>query len=196
MRRPVPAEINAPFERETDAERRCHAPDCAEDGVHRAPVARDRLTEYYWFCTEHVRRYNLAWDYFAGMNEQEIERQRRFDTVWQRPSWPFGQFGERAAGRAGGGAGYRIHESFGSFGFFSEGPAGANRVGAARPQTAEQKALALLDLEEPVSFADVKARYMALVKQLHPDANGGDTEAEERLKIVNQAYGALKISFV
>lgn len=186
MRRPVPAEINAPFARETDAERRCHAPGCAEDGVHRAPVARDRLTEYYWFCTEHVRRYNLAWDYFAGMNEQEIERQRRFDTVWQRPSWPFGRFGERAA------SGYRVHDSFG---FFSEGPEGANGVGAARPRTAEQKALELLDLEEPVSFADVKTRYMTLVKQLHPDANGGDTEAEERLKIVNQAYGALKISF-
>jgi len=192
MRRPVPAVINAPFERETDAERRCHASGCAEDGVHRAPVARDRLTEYYWFCTEHVRRYNLAWDYFAGMNEQEIERQRRFDTVWQRPSWPFGQFGERAASSSRGGAGYRVHDSFG---FFSEGPTGANGAGEARPQTAEQKALALLDLEEPVTFADVKARYMSLVKQLHPDANGGDTEAEERLKIVNQAYGALKISF-
>ena len=192
MRRPVPAEINAPFARETTAERRCHAPGCAEDGVHRAPVARDRLSEYYWFCTEHVRRYNLAWDYFAGMNEQEIEYQRRFDTVWQRPSWPFGQFGERADVRAGGGAGYRVHDSFG---FFSEGPEGAGGTGAQRPQTAEQKALALLDLEEPITFADVKARYMSLVKQLHPDANGGDTEAEERLKMVNQAYGALKISF-
>ncbi len=192
MRRPVPAEINAPFARDVNAGRRCHTPGCAEDGVHRAPVARDRLSEYYWFCTEHVRSYNLAWDFFAGMNEQEIEFQRRFDTVWQRPSWPFGQFGERAAGHAGGGAGYRVHDSFG---FFSEGPEGANGAGATRPQTAEQKALALLDLEEPVTFADVKARYMSLVKQLHPDANGGDTEAEERLKIVNQAYGALKISF-
>ncbi len=192
MRRPVPAEINAPFERETDAERRCHAPGCAEDGVHRAPVARDRLTDYYWFCTEHVRRYNLAWDYFAGMNEQEIERQRRFDTVWQRPSWPFGRFGGRAAGRSGGGAGYRIHDGFG---FFSEGPESAREFSATRPQTAEQKALALLDLKEPVSFADVKARYLALLKQLHPYDNGGDTAAEERLKIVNQAYGALKISF-
>ena len=192
MRRPVPAEINAPFAREATGERRCHAPGCAEDGVHRAPVARDRLSEFYWFCTEHVRQYNLAWDFFAGMNEQEIEFQRRFDTVWQRPSWPFGQFGQRAANRSGGGAGYRVHDSFG---FFSEGPAGANGAGETRPQTAEQKALALLDLEEPVTFADVKARYMTLVKQLHPDANGGDTEAEDRLKIVNQAYGALKISF-
>ena len=192
MRRPVPAEINAPFARDAIAGRRCHTPGCAEDGVHRAPVARDRLSEYYWFCTEHVRSYNLAWDFFAGMNEQEIEFQCRFDTVWQRPSWPFGQFGERAAGHSGGGAGYRVHDSFG---FFSEGPEGASGAGATRPQTAEQKALALLDLEEPVTFADVKARYMSLVKQLHPDANGGDTEAEERLKIVNQAYGALKISF-
>jgi hypothetical protein len=191
MRRPIPAEINAPFAREPDAERRCHAPGCAEDGVHRAPVARDRLTEYYWFCTEHVRRYNLAWDFYAGMDEREIEYQRRFDTVWQRPSWPFGQFGERAGTRTGA-AGYRVHDGYG---FFSEGPEGTNGTGAARPQTAEQKALALLDLEEPVTFADVKARYLALVKQLHPDANGGDTEAEERLKIVNQAYGALKISF-
>ena len=92
-----------------------HTPGCAEDGLHRAPVARDRLSEYYWFCTEHVRRYNLAWDFFAGMNEQEIEYQRRFDTVWQRPSWPFGQFGQRAAGSSGGGAGYRMHDGFGFF---------------------------------------------------------------------------------
>ena len=55
--------------------------------------------------------------------------------------------------------------------------------------------MALLDLKEPVTFGDVKSRYITLVKLLHPDANGGDVEAEERLKIVNQAYAALKISF-
>ncbi len=126
------------------------------------------------------------------MNEQEIERQRRFDTVWQRPSWPFGQFGQRAGRGPGGAAGYRIHDGFG---FFSEGPEGSGNGRADTPRTEEQKALALLDLEEPVSFADVKARYKALVKQLHPDANGSNAEAEERLKIVNQAYAALKISF-
>ncbi len=194
MRRPVPAEINAPFEREdeNEAERHCQEPGCPEQGVHRAPVARDRLNQYFWFCRDHVRQYNLAWNYFAGMNEQEIEYHRRFDTVWQRPSWPFGQFGERAARRPGGGAGYRIHDGYG---FFSEGPEDARNGRANAPPTEEQKALALLDLEEPVSFADVKARYMALVKQLHPDATGNDPEAEERLKIVNQAYAALKISF-
>ena len=39
---------------------------------------------------------------------------------------------------------------------------------------------------------EFRARYRALVKRLHPDANGGDKAAEERLKVVNQAYSTLK----
>ena len=35
-------------------------------------------------------------------------------------------------------------------------------------------------------------RYIELVKRLHPDANGGDKTAEDRLKLVNQAYTTLK----
>jgi DnaJ-domain-containing protein 1 len=56
----------------------------------------------------------------------------------------------------------------------------------------EEAALAVLELSPPVTWAEVRARYKALVKRLHPDANGGDTSAEEQLKLVNQAYGTLK----
>jgi curved DNA-binding protein CbpA len=31
-----------------------------------------------------------------------------------------------------------------------------------------------------------------LVKRFHPDANGGDRDAEERLKLINDAYTTLK----
>ena len=72
MRRPVPADIHAPFERPLEYVRRCQHPGCPEPGAYRAPVARDRLNEFYWFCIEHVREYNLAWDFFAGMSEEEI----------------------------------------------------------------------------------------------------------------------------
>ena len=41
----------------------------------------------------------------------------------------------------------------------------------------------------------VKARYKALVKRHHPDANGGSRESEEALKVINQAYAVLKASF-
>ena len=38
----------------------------------------------------------------------------------------------------------------------------------------------------------IKARYKALVKQLHPDANGGDRSSEDRLRQIIQAYHYLK----
>jgi DnaJ-class molecular chaperone len=52
----------------------------------------------------------------------------------------------------------------------------------------------VLGLVAPVTEADVKLRYKILAKMLHPDANGGDKRAEDRLKSVNYAYTTLRNS--
>jgi hypothetical protein len=178
------------------AARRCDRPDCTAEGVHRAPRSRDALTSYYWFCLEHVREYNLAWDYFKGMDEQAIEQSRRRDAVWQRPSWPLN------GGKANGGKadGHR-HNATGrpfrdGFGFFAEEAAEQQqRAGRFPPNSRQAKALRILELAPTAGLAEVKARYKALVKQLHPDVTGGDGRAEERLKIINLAYSDLKAAF-
>ena len=51
--------------------------------------------------------------------------------------------------------------------------------------------MATMDLKPPLTIAVLKTRYKILVKQHHPDANGGDKQAEERLKNINQAYDLL-----
>ena len=135
-----------------------------------------RLNEFWWFCLEHVRAYNAAWNYYAGMSEREIEAELKRDVVWRRPTWPL-------RGRA-----YRQPED--PFDFFSEraddGPPEADRGSAT-----DVRALAVLDLVPPVSVDMIKRRYKELVKRHHPDANGGDRDAEERLKAINLAYGQL-----
>src|SRR5262245_40316569 len=70
--------------------RGCDHPGCAEQGQFRAPRSRSSLSEYYWFCLDHVRAYNAAWDYYRGMKPDEIEAARRADIVGNRPSWPLG----------------------------------------------------------------------------------------------------------
>jgi len=161
----------------------CDHPDCLAEGRFRAPKSRHRLNEYYWFCLDHVRDYNRSWDYYAGMAPGEIEDHIREDTVWQRPSWPMGKWTSLGSARAS------LRDGFGFFG----DPPGA-RERRPEPQTAEDKALAALELEMPVTLAEIKVRYKDLVKQLHPDANGGDKAAEERLKHINLAYSTLKNS--
>lgn len=169
--------------------RRCDHPECAAEGIYRAPKGRDRLEEYFWFCLDHVRKYNLSWDYFAGMNEREIERIRRRDTVWERPTWPLGGPGPRRMRSDA----WRIRDFFGLFEDETlEQSRSTERLG--RGATPEEEALAVFALQGPVTMKDIKARYKELVKRHHPDTNGGDKAAEERLKIINQAYTTLKNS--
>jgi hypothetical protein len=164
-------------------------PDCVALGEYRAPKSRDALHEYHWFCLEHVRAYNAAWDYYKGMSPGEIEAQLRADTSWRRPTWPLGSLG----GRSGG---FIFDEPV------LRDPLGAFRAGmrpeaGKRPPRADAPAeirepLATLGLGWPLTLAELKTRYKELAKRHHPDANNGDRASEERLKLINLAYAAVR----
>lgn len=166
--------------------RLCDHPGCSASGDYRAPQARDRLHMFFWFCLDHVRAYNAQWNYYAGMSAAEIEADIRNDTVWQRPTWPMGS---RCGLR------FDAHvRDFGLFGFEEEDGEFRERS-KKRPMTEQEQALAVFDLTLPLTLGGLKARYKALVKLHHPDAHGGDRAAEERLKVINQAYSTLKSSY-
>jgi hypothetical protein len=167
---------------------RCDHSNCAEPGLYRAPKSRDRLNDYFNFCLEHVRAYNKSWNYFEGMGAEAIEHQIRRDTVWDRPTWPLG--GWRIPQRED------VNRTFRrAMGLDEEGePVSEARSHLPKLNAAEQQALRVLELRPGVTWDEIKARYKGLAKLLHPDANGGDKLAEERLKLVNQAYSTLKQS--
>ncbi len=170
----------------------CAHPDCGKEGLYRAPRSRRALDSYYWFCLDHVRLYNKAWDYCAGMTPEDIEAHIRADVVGWRPTWPMGWWASRRADAIFD----SVEDGFGFFTAEAGRRAGAEgrKTNPAGLGTAEEKALSAMDLSSPVTLERVKARYKELVKRLHPDANGGDQAAEERLKSVNQAYATLRNS--
>ncbi len=164
---------------ETDAgARACNWPGCDSVGEYRAPKSPTNLREYHWFCLDHVRDYNKNWDYFSGLEEDQIEAIRRQDAVWHRPSWPLGGRTEAEileAAKHGFGDPHNILGNDAK----AEPP---------KPKTPRDEALAKLGLDRTASHAERKARYKELVKRHHPDANGGSKAAEERLKTINEAY--------
>jgi hypothetical protein len=159
--------------------RLCDHPGCDRAGEFRAPKSRDCLREYYWFCLDHVRDYNSSWDYYAGMRPEEIERMVRFDVTWQRPTWPLGHMG-----------GFDPDKVRDPFHVFTEEvwQRPPPRPSAHSP---EQAALQVMQLQAPLTVEALKARYKELCKLHHPDANGGDKDAEERFKRIGQAYKVL-----
>lgn len=164
----------------------CDYPGCLEDGVYKAPKSRLQLRNYHYFCLDHVREYNKAWNYHKGLDEQQVENSIRRSTTWDRPSWPFGTR-------------HKMFQSFvkgnvtDNFDFFEMDSFSRNNEEPNKKFNADQlDALDIMGLKPPIDILKLKSQYKYLVKIHHPDRNGGDRKAEERLKLINEAYTTLK----
>jgi curved DNA-binding protein CbpA len=181
----------------------CDWPGCGETGNHRAPKGRLREGEYWCFCLDHVREYNHSYNYFAGMSDDAVAQFQKESITGHRPTWKMGLNGKTPPQRKRPELGDFYSDFSGAgdpFGFFGEfGGAGRSRTApnGAHGETrlvrnAERKALHSLGLENDAGAQDIKARFKALVKRHHPDANGGDRTCEDKLREIIQAYNYLK----
>ena len=50
---------------------------------------------------------------------------------------------------------------------------------------------AVLGVTKAASADEIKKSYRKLARQFHPDANGGDPKAEEKFKVISEAYDVL-----
>ncbi len=175
----------------------CQWPSCAQPATHRAPKGRLRASEYWRFCLEHVREYNNSYNFFAGMSEDAIAKYQKDAVTGHRPTWKIGTLGGRRSKasrgefRAAGRAAEDLFSLFGEDGGRSSGHARPSAEGR-KIFNAQRRALDVLGLEADAKRADIKSRFKALVKQHHPDANGGDRGSEERLREIIAAYNYLK----
>ena len=170
--------------------RECDHPHCHSVAEHRAPKSRDRLEDYFWFCLEHVREYNKSWNFCDGMDENQIESEIREDTVWRRPTWPMGSAENEKRWRFVREGDYA--DSFGSFSGDFDTKSETYSSNRQRPDSPEARAFRILGLDPTASLSELKTKYKELVKTHHPDRNGGDKVAEERLKDINDAYSTLR----
>jgi hypothetical protein len=173
-----------------DAGPTCEWNGCDRDGKHRAPRGRNQEGKYLNFCLEHVRAYNKSYNYFAGMGDSDIASYQKSASTGHRPTWSMDSNGgdstdpDRAAWAAA------FSDPFGFFDGETAKPGGKKER---RPlRNLERKSFALLDLDGTEPAEEIRTRYKALVKRLHPDANGGDRSFEDRLQEIIGAYHYLR----
>jgi len=167
----------------------CDKEGCEEAGKYRAPKSPDSLDDYWWFCKDHVREYNLKWNFFDGATEQELQDQADRDRVWERDTKPFKKSAEeRAWARLG------IEDPHQVLGDNATRNPGKQATGTRRLPPTERRAVEILEAKDNWSKAEVRKAYKALIKVLHPDMNGGDRSQEEQLAEVVWAWDQIKAS--
>ena len=181
--------------------RMCDKPGCGKPGRFRAPRSPDQLDDFYWFCIDHVREYNLKWNFFQDTSDADLEKAFAADRVWGRTTRPMrdtvGAAQPHAEGRAWARFGFDDPlEVLGDKGTLN--PGAERGAPGPRPQRrlppTERRALEILDAQDSQTKTEIRQIYKALVKDLHPDMNGGKRDDEARLTEVVWAWEQIKAS--
>jgi hypothetical protein len=175
------------------AELHCSHPGCTEPGEFRAPAGDGRRPDFdgpgdwRWLCLDHVRAFNLGYNYFSGMSPDEIDAAQTPYGGWERqarafstngpppPRWsdfvdPLDAIGarfRRDPQKAGGGNGRELSGQ-------------------------DRESLRILGLPADADRRRLRQRYAELLRRYHPDHNGGDRGHEKALQAVIAAYTQLK----
>ena len=195
-----------------DAKPEVSAPQCAwegcnKPGVYRAPKGHRAEGEYHNFCLEHVRHYNTAFNFFAGMDAGDIEAHVHESAATAgRPSWGLGTKPGAAQPKRPGAPGRgrpqgrkadanarRFSDPLHVFARYARSQArGPATERVVQLHESDRRALETLGFQANAKGDEIKKAYKSLVKIHHPDANGGDKSSEDRLRTIIAAYTHLK----
>ena len=171
--------------------RACDYVGCQKPGEFRAPKSPDALDQFFWFCKDHIREYNLKWNYFQGSSDDDFAKFLEKDRVWGRETKPFGKKADegRAWQRLG------VDDPIAILGEkATQNPGRPTGTATRKLPPTERKALEILDARDSWTRTEIRKQYKSLVKDLHPDMNGGDRSDEERLQEVVWAWDQIKDS--
>lgn len=176
--------------------RLCAASGCTEPGEFRAPAWTGQRSSwegpgvYQYFCLDHIRAFNAGYDFFTGMDSDEIYEAQHpihgWDTSTRRwangadPTPRWADFNDPLDA-----IGARFRESVSQRAAEAKGP----------PITAaERKALKVLGLDSDADKKAIRRAYSNKLRAFHPDRNGGDRSHEKKLQDVLGAWARLKKS--
>ena len=177
-------------------ERPCSHPGCAATGEFRAPPedrlhAPDGPPQWRWFCLDHIRAFNQQYNFFKNMSAEEIDAAQRPYAGWERETRAF------SSAAASGTMPPRwgdFHDPLDAIGArFKARMAEMAARQDGKPLSGEDRsALKTLGLPHDADRKALRTRYTELVRQFHPDHNGGDRRHENALQAVIAAYTHLR----
>ena len=161
----------------------CDWDHCNEQGSYKAPIERDNSRKYRLLCLEHVKIFNKKWNYFANMNDQEIEYFVKSDLTWHKSTKSFGS-SENFFNILWNNALEDKLNIFKSSGF--------KEFKKTKFTDTDRDALDIMDLKYDTKWEEIQKKFKYLVKKYHPDKNLGSKKYEDKLKKITLAYSQLK----
>lgn len=169
--------------------KKCQNASCCLEGLYKAPKTKKahikHEQDWIWLCKQHVREYNSKWDYYEGMDADEIYQSWKQGITWDRPTFHSSLLNYKSK-------------------FLNDIRFDTNnklefmmqKNGSTREQYSfdpkVRKALSYFNLSPLHTKQELYLIYRRMVKQYHLDHNSGSHEAAEKLKKTIQHFKVLE----
>ena len=165
----------------------CDWNNCFEIGEYRAPIEKDNSKNFRLLCLKHVKEFNKNWNYFSGMNDEEVINFLKSDITWHKPTQGFSSsdnFFKVLWNNV-------LNEGFDDLKFKKH----LNNDRNLKFNNNDIKAFAVLGISVGLKWDKIQQKFKKLVKKFHPDINSGDKNYEEKLKVITLDYTQLKNTY-
>ena len=165
----------------------CDWSNCKELGEYKAPVERDNSKKFRMLCLKHVKEFNKNWNYFSGMNDNQIMNFLKSDMTWHKPTQSFSSsdnFFKVLWNNT-------LKDEFDNKKIKSD----FNYMRQFKFDNKDIKAFEILGLSVGMKWMKIHEKFKTLVKKFHPDMNLGNKKYEEKLKLITLAYTQLKNTY-
>ena len=165
----------------------CDWNNCKELGEYKAPVERDNSKKFRMLCLKHVKEFNKNWNYFSGMNDNQIMNFLKSDMTWHKPTQSFSSsdnFFKVLWNNT-------LRDEFDNKKIKSD----FNYMRQFKFDNKDIKAFEILGLSVGMKWMKIHEKFKTLVKKFHPDMNLGNKKYEEKLKLITLAYTQLKNTY-
>ena len=160
---------------------------CTNEGLYKAPKEKDNSKNFRLLCLDHVKEFNKNWNYFSGMNDQQVLEFLKSDMIWHKPTQSFSSsdnFFKVLWNNALKDEMDKIHlnnhlDSMNKFKFTHN----------------DIKAFGILGVTVGLKWEKIQEKFKKLVKKFHPDMNSGNKKFEDKLKVITLAYTQLKNTY-
>ena len=165
----------------------CDWNNCKELGEYKAPVEKDNSKKFRMLCLKHVKEFNKNWNYFSGMNDNQIMNFLKSDMTWHKPTQSFSSsdnFFKVLWNNT-------LKDEFDSKKIKSD----FNHMRQFKFDNKDIKAFEILGLSVGMKWIKIQKKFKTLVKKFHPDMNLGNKKYEDKLKMITLAYTQLKNTY-
>ena len=165
----------------------CDWDNCKELGEYKAPIERDNSKKFRMLCLKHIREFNKNWNYFSGMDDNQILNFLKSDMTWHKPTQSFSSsdnFFKVLWNNT-------LKDEFDNKNIKSD----FNYMRQFKFDNKDIKAFEILGLSVGMKWIKVQEKFKTLVKKFHPDMNLGNKKYEEKLKLITLAYTQLKTTY-